>query len=150
MRWLLIVCVLAGAACATRPLATPSGAGARFYAQLSDKPTLVAFMTAWCEACRHEAPALVRWARAHQGGLHPTAVLVVMSGSGAQEVPALARERQLDPALVSVLADPDGAIADRFGITATPTLIVFAGSAAHPGPAYRAVDEVPEPAEPDR
>lgn len=131
-------------ACATMQV-SGAASDADFVARLAHKSTLVVFMTAWCEVCRHETPALTAWARAHQGGANPASVLVVMSGSPAADVPRLAREHHLDPALLPVVADPDGAIADRFGITATPTMIHFAGSATRPSPPFHSVAALPEP-----
>ena len=131
-------------ACATMQ-ASDAASDSGFDARLADKSTLVVFMTAWCEVCRHETPALTAWARAHQGGANPASVLVVISGSPAADVPRLAREHHLDPALLPVVADPDGTIADRFGITATPTMIHFAGSATRPSPPFHSVAALPEP-----
>lgn len=112
-------------------------------AALANKTTLVVFMTAWCEMCRHEAPALVAWAQRHRADVPPIGVLVLMSGSPATEVPRLVRERQLEG--LPVYADSDGAIADHFRVAQTPTLFLFEGSLERSGRAFHSLSELPDP-----
>jgi thiol-disulfide isomerase/thioredoxin len=83
--------------------------------------TLAVFATTWCEVCRREQPAVEAWARAHAA----VTVVYVFSGDDLPTVLAVAARRQLGAGAVTVVVDADGRVADRYGITVTPTLLVL-------------------------
>lgn len=105
----------------------------------TDRATLVAVMTRWCEVCRREQPELERWARSHAD----VRTVVVVSGSPRADVDALVAERRLDVGALSIVADPSGGVADGLGVTATPALLLFAPGGAAPTGRYTRVDELP-------
>lgn len=105
----------------------------------TDRPTLVAFMTRWCEACRREQPALESWARSHAD----VRTAVVVSGSPRADVDALVAERRLDVGVLSIVSDPSGGLADGLGVRATPALLLFAPGGTTPTGRYTRVDELP-------
>lgn len=108
------------------PTSTVDGAEVDFEAALApDGETLVLFMTQWCAICEAEQPEVEAWARAHAG----TKTIVVIMQSNAAAGRALVAKRKMDTAVLEVLVDPDGSVAKQFGVTATPTLITFAGKA---------------------
>lgn len=86
------------------------------------RPTLVVFATTWCAACRREQPRVLQWARAQASTAN---ALYVYSGSTADEVRSylLAHGLATDAARLPVVVDEDGAIATRYHVQSTPTLI---------------------------
>ena len=84
-----------------------------------------------------------RWARAHPDHR----VQYVLSGSSEAAVRAFTEDNGVDTTALSVVPDPGGEIAERYGITATPTLLLFDADGELVG-RYRRVDRVPSgPAE---
>ncbi|MFO0750843.1 MAG: TlpA disulfide reductase family protein [Myxococcota bacterium] len=118
----------------------PDGAAVFDQVLASEPRTLAVFTTAWCDVCARESPALVAWARAHR---EKTRVVVVISGSSAAEAQRVAAKRALDPAAVEVVVDATGALADRYAVQATPTLIVFSGATR--GGSWQSIEDVPAP-----
>lgn len=134
------------AACASSPapvvMASASGPADESFerALAGSDHALAVFTTAWCEVCAHESPRVVAWARAHHGDVR---VLVVISGSSEADAKRVAAARKLDPDAVEVVIDADGALADRYAVTATPTLMVFE-RAARKG-TWQSIEDVPAP-----
>jgi cytochrome c biogenesis protein CcmG, thiol:disulfide interchange protein DsbE len=142
------------AGCAQRPLrppplvelrlTRPDGAVVTWNAlRASKRPALIAFATTWCEACRKERPALVRWARDHHERLD---TLYLFSGDDDGEG-ALARQvraLQLDTSALTVLLDERGEVADAFKVTATPTLVMLDAEGRVTSTHHR-LETVPEP-----
>ena len=88
----------------------------RSLASYRGAPLLLHFWATWCGTCRMEQPNIDALA----GDLP---VLSVASRSGsAQRVAAYARANAVVP---SVIADPDGSLARRFGVGAFPTSFVL-------------------------
>lgn len=155
---LLLGSVLAAYACAhagaaaradeRNPSVTVLGRGVLRWRSLlpTDRATLVVFATTWCAACRREQPRVLQWARA-QGAA--ASVLYVYSGSGADEVRGyLARHRlATDAARLPVVVDPDGAVATRYAIRSTPTLIYLRPDGAVFG-RYAGLAGLPPPPQP--
>lgn len=79
------------------------------------KPVLIHFWATWCPICNLEHGAINSLARDYH------VVSVAMQSGTAQELAAeIARSGIEYP----VLADPDGLIADRFGVTGVPTSFI--------------------------
>lgn len=127
---LLLAWALGGCAAAPRgAVASPEGEvlladGSRssWATLLQPGPTLAVFATPWCEVCRAERPAVVAWAEAHRGRAR---TLYVFSGGELPGALAQARALGLHRPELLVVVDADGTLADRFGVQATPTLLVL-------------------------
>jgi len=76
---------------------------------------LVYFWASWCPVCRLEQGSVSALLRDH-----PVVTVAMQSGSAA-EVSGYLREHGLD---WPVINDPDGALAARWGVRATPTFFV--------------------------
>jgi thiol-disulfide isomerase/thioredoxin len=114
--------VLLGAGCATTQSNTPGAprAGLTPTVSFSDtKPTLLVFWASWCVPCNKEAPVIARLFRETTGRLDIIGVNVDTDASAAD---AFADKHALP---YRSYADPDLAIADRFGVTGTPALVVL-------------------------
>lgn len=81
--------------------------------------TVLAFATVWCEACETEWPELVAWATREDA-----TVVYVMSGSGEDDVASAMARREGRPSKLHVVVDESGAVADHYGVQATPTLFL--------------------------
>jgi thiol-disulfide isomerase/thioredoxin len=81
----------------------------------ADRPVLVYFWASWCPVCRLEQGSISALQRDH-----PVVTVAMQSGSVA-EVSAYLREHGLD---WPVINDPDGALAARWGVRATPSFFV--------------------------
>ena len=79
------------------------------------RPVLVYFWASWCPVCRLEQGSIRALLRDHQ------VVTVAMQSGGSAEVSGYLREHGLD---WPVINDPDGALAARWGVRATPTFFV--------------------------
>jgi thiol-disulfide isomerase/thioredoxin len=90
-------------------------------AGLRGQPVLVHFWATWCSVCRLGEDAIDRIAADHR-------VIGVALASG--DAPSL--QRYLDGQGLGYpnIADPDGEIADRWGVTGVPTSFVIDGSGA--------------------
>ena len=95
-------------------------------AQLRGRPVLLTFWATWCQPCRQELPLIAQAYRAHQdAGL--TVVAVDFGGESAETVRAFWSQMGLEP---SPVLDPDGKIADAYGVglrtTGLPVSVVIA------------------------
>ncbi len=110
-------------ASAERPsILLPDGTPTTLERELAtDRATLVVFSTLWCEICRRDAPDLHAWAVRNETRAR---TLVVLSGSGPEQVTLAVPDRHLFPPVVAI-ADPEGELADRFRVSATPTYILL-------------------------
>jgi thiol-disulfide isomerase/thioredoxin len=125
-----LVGLLAG--CAAAPIRDPGprpgevllldGSRVAWTSLLEREPTLAVFATPWCEVCRAERPAVQAWARSHRDQVR---TLYVFSGGELPGALEKARGLGLDPGALVVVVDSDGAIADRHGVQATPTLLLL-------------------------
>jgi len=108
----------------------------------SRRPALVVFATTWCEACRKERPALIRWAGDHHERLD---TLYLFSGDddGEGTLARQVRALHLDTTAVTVLLDERGEVADAFKVTATPTLVMLDGEGRVTSTHHR-LETVPE------
>jgi thiol-disulfide isomerase/thioredoxin len=125
-------------------LERPSGEAVGWSAlRATRRPALLAFATVWCGACREERPALTRWAQAHRAQLD---TLYVFSGDSegegglAQQVRAL----EFDTGAFTVLLDAHGELADAFGVSVTPTLLMLEADGRVLSTHHR-VETLPEP-----
>lgn len=97
-------------------LRAPLLSGAVFdLADEAQRPVLVYFWASWCPVCRLEQGSVSALARDHR------VVTVAMQSGDARAVAAYLREHGLD---WPVIDDPDGALAARWGVRATPTFFV--------------------------
>lgn len=96
----------------------------------SSESTVVAFATTWCEACAREWPALLAWVDARPN----TSLVYVVSGSPAEKIRDTFAARGQKPKGRAIVVDREGRLADRFGVTATPTLFLFDKTGARQGP----------------
>lgn len=81
-----------------------------------DQPLLLHFWASWCPVCRLEQETIDDLAQDY-----PVITVAMQSGSG-KEVRAFLRKQGLD---FPVLNDPDGTLAQRFGVRAVPTSFVI-------------------------
>jgi thiol-disulfide isomerase/thioredoxin len=97
-------------------LRAPLLGGAAFdLADSTDRPVLVYFWASWCPVCRLEQGAISALLADH-----PVITVAMQSGDVA-EVSGYLREHGLD---WPVINDPDGAVAARWGVRATPTFFI--------------------------
>lgn len=80
-----------------------------------DRPVLVYFWATWCAVCRLEQGAIESVAADH------AVVGVALQSGSASEVTKYLNDHGLK---VTVINDPDGAIARRWGVRVTPTSFV--------------------------
>ncbi|MCK7580215.1 MAG: protein disulfide oxidoreductase [Chromatiales bacterium] len=92
-----------------------NGASFDLAASSASRPVLVYFWASWCPVCRLEQGSVSALLRDH-----PVVTVAMQSGSAA-EVSGYLREHGLD---WPVINDPDGALAARWGVRATPTFFV--------------------------
>jgi thiol-disulfide isomerase/thioredoxin len=92
-----------------------NGASFDLAASSAARPVLVYFWASWCPVCRLEQGSVSALLRDH-----PVVTVAMQSGSAA-EVSGYLREHGLD---WPVINDPDGALAARWGVRATPTFFV--------------------------
>ncbi|MGD8743836.1 MAG: redoxin domain-containing protein [Granulosicoccaceae bacterium] len=84
--------------------------------QLRGQPVLLHFWASWCGICRFEQPAIDAIAEDH-------AVITVMTRSGdALAAQAYVAEQGIR---APVLVDPDGALADDYGVRGVPATYVI-------------------------
>ncbi len=91
-------------------------------AALRGKPALVNFWASWCGPCREEAPELERFDRS----LHGAARLVGIDYTDREDAARsyLRRYRWT----FSVLSDPNGISAARYGLIGLPTTVIINAS----------------------
>jgi cytochrome c biogenesis protein CcmG, thiol:disulfide interchange protein DsbE len=121
-RWLagtvLLVLVVVGIVLATR---TPQEA-TEVQSPLVGKAVVLNFFASWCIPCQEEAPDLSRfyYQQSHaSGGAQIVSVVFHDTTSTAKQF--MVKNGDLWPAL----SDPQGAIAERYGVTAPPTTFVI-------------------------
>lgn len=103
------------------PLLTDPNKKIRLSELTQNKPVLVAFWASWCPSCVEEIPALNAWYRkfVHEG--------IEIIGVSVQDEPeAIKRLMTRTPIEFPVLMDPEGKIAEAYGISALPVSIVVA------------------------
>jgi len=84
--------------------------------EFADRPMLLHFWATWCPICRLEEGEIMRLSRNH-----PVLTVAMQSGSAA-EVDAHLTERERELAVVN---DPDGALAQRYGVRAVPSTFII-------------------------
>ena len=91
-------------------------------ASLRGKPALVNFWASWCGPCREEAPELERFDRS----LHGAARLVGIDYTDREDAAHsyLRRYRWT----FSILSDPSGIFAARYGLIGLPTTVIINAS----------------------
>lgn len=83
-------------------------------ASLAGKPAVLWFWAPWCPVCRREAPAVGRTAAAHRD-------VTFLGVAGLDQVPAMQEFVEKYPVKdFTQLADTDGAIWTKFGVTQQP------------------------------
>ncbi len=81
------------------------------------KPVLVHFWATWCPICREDQGSIAAIAR-DRGDV----VTVAMQSGNADEIARYARQQHID---FPVINDPDGALAQRWGVTAVPASFII-------------------------
>lgn len=92
-----------------------NGAAFDLAASSAARPVLVYFWASWCPVCRLEKGSISALVRDH------TVVTVAMQSGTAAEVSGYLHEHGLD---WPVINDPDGLLAARWGVRATPAFFV--------------------------
>lgn len=82
------------------------------------KPTALVFWATWCGVCHVELPWLNELAKTHR------IITVAMQSGNADAVRDYLDKNQLNQ--LTVINDPDGQIAKKFGVSVTPTLFFLA------------------------
>lgn len=88
-------------------------------AAMRGRPVLVQFWGTWCPVCRMELESLQALSRDRQ------VVTVAMQSGEESEIRAFMRKHHLN---YTVIADPDGGIARRWGVSAVPAGFVIGPS----------------------
>lgn len=83
----------------------------------SARPRLVHFWASWCGVCRAELPNIAALAREHE------VVTVAMRSGSAHEVADYLRQQGVD---FPVVNDPDGSLAQGWGVQAVPVSFILA------------------------
>ncbi len=86
----------------------------------ASKPVLIVFWATWCEACREEIPALNQLAKQYSEKLEVVGVNVQEE---AAQVKNFLSEHPLN---YRVVLDEDGAISNRFEVSAIPSVVLLA------------------------
>lgn len=82
------------------------------------RPTVLVFWATWCGICHVELPWLNELAKTHR------IITVAMQSGSTDAVRDYLNKNQLDQ--LTVINDPDGQIAKKFGVSVTPTLFFLA------------------------
>ncbi|MDA3877573.1 MAG: redoxin domain-containing protein [Halothiobacillus sp.] len=135
LRWLIEIALFLGIFLAVRaymapkvpeslvhgalPLITaPTVAGGTATIGLPGQPTALVFWATWCPVCHVELPWLNELSKTHQ------IITVAMQSGDADTVRKYLADQKLSH--LTVINDPDGAIARKFGVTVTPTMFFIA------------------------
>ena len=127
MRWLLLLLALAAAAPAVElPASGTTTAGAT---QAIDpvgrrRPVVVVFWASWCAACQREMPALRRFTAAAGERVDVVSCSIDTDADAAR---AATTRHELN---YPVILDGGMAIADRFTVEGTPTLVLLGADGA--------------------
>lgn len=121
MRLLLLLLLAVGVTAVDYPLAGTTLAGAAYTIDplTNRRPVLLVFWASWCPSCVREMPALSRLHATTTGRLDVVSCTIDTDLAAAR---AAVATHQLGYA---VLRDGDLAIADRFSVDATPTLVLI-------------------------
>ncbi len=79
------------------------------------QPTLVHFWATWCPVCRFELDTIDALAKEYP------VITVAMEDTSSREILAYMQAQQVD---FPVLHDPDGELADAYGVRAVPTSFI--------------------------
>jgi thiol-disulfide isomerase/thioredoxin len=82
------------------------------------QPTALVFWATWCGVCHVELPWLNELAKTHR------IITVAMQSGSTDAVREYLNKNQLNQ--LTVINDPDGQIAKKFGVSVTPTLLFLA------------------------
>lgn len=93
-------------------------------ASLAGTPTVVSFWATWCVPCQAQMPELARFARNHADAAGFVTVNLTSTESGEDAVRSYARANGYS---FPIALDPDGTVARRFSVAATPTTFVLRG-----------------------
>ena len=135
LRWLIEITLFLGVFLAVRtymapkvpeslahaalPLITaPTVSGGTATIGLPGQPTALVFWATWCSICHVELPWLNDLSKTHR------IITVAMQSGDTQQVQKYLAEHQLND--LTVINDPDGAIARKFGVSVTPTMFFIA------------------------
>lgn len=121
MRTFLLLLLVGMVAAVEFPLAGPDLSGGRHEIDpISHKrPVVVVFWASWCAVCVREMPAIRRFHAAAKGRIDVVSCSIDTDSDAAR---TCATTNQLD---YPVILDGTMAIADRFAVEATPTLILL-------------------------
>jgi len=131
--WLAVICVLVLlAGCGKRDGPAVAGRNAppfalrdlqdeevRLVEVLAQRPALVVFWAAWCRPCREEVPHL-KQLQAEYG--EDVSILAVNLREGKAKASSFARQQGIT---YRVLLDPDGGVAQRYGVRGIPTMVLI-------------------------
>ena len=131
MRFVIGMFLIAGCA-HTQPTSSSTSQNAPTIAPDADgRRTLLVFWASWCDPCNKEAAALVRLAREQREHLRVVSVSVDQKWPDAQ---AFMNRHKLP---YRVIHDPELALSDHYGVSATPTLLLMDSSGGVLGRATR-------------
>lgn len=99
-------------------ITAPTVAGGSATLAADGKPTLIVFWATWCGVCHVELPWLNELAKTER------IFTIAMQSGSTDTVRDFLAKNQLNHLVV--INDPDGQIAQRFGVSVTPTLFFLA------------------------